>query len=156
MAAMFGQAPPSAYGPMAKIRLHRLDIRSKVRQLNTQEPPGTTTLHNWSMASKRDDELLERLDAHIARMDEHLRRSEAAHRRSEAAHRRSEAAHRRSERAFQLSEERFELNRLAFERTFGALDALIKGIEDMREDIRANTQATLKLLDRFSNGGQAA
>jgi hypothetical protein len=108
-----------------------------------------TNLHNGSVAPQRDDELLERLDAHIARMDEHLCRSEAAHRRSEAAHR-------RSERAFQLSEERFELNRLAFERTFVGMDALVGAIEDMRQEITANTQAVLKLRDRFENGGRTA
>lgn len=105
---------------------------------------------------RNDSELLRRLDDHIARMDEVLLRQEGAIERNTRAFERSERAFKRSEQAFEKSDQRFELNRLAFERTFAGIDAMVKVLEDMRQDIRANTQAVLKLLDRFDNGGQTA
>jgi hypothetical protein len=105
------------------------------------------------MDAHRFDDLIERLDARLVRIDEHMLRQEDVIARSvEAAERGRETA---------------ERNREAFERNSAVLDSLpmrfdegmrvfVATLNDMRDEIRAQTQAILRVIDRLDGGESVA
>jgi len=50
----------------------------------------------------------------------------------------------------------FERNARAWGKTVSALEAIRESIDDMRDQIQANTRAILHVLDRLDNGGASA
>ena len=113
---------------------------------------------------ERLDARLEHVDAHMARAEvvfEELREEMGLNREERAASRAEhedlrlfireqtalmQAFGRRMERALEASSARADRK----------LDAVLKRLDDMGDQIRANTEATWRMLDRFSgNGGTA-
>jgi methyl-accepting chemotaxis protein len=95
-----------------------------------------------------------RIDASLTRIDETLERQTEAFDRHAAAFERHAVAFERQSEAFARQEQALALMARGFERNIAALDALTKVLADMSDQIRANTQAVLRLLDRFGNGGE--
>lgn len=97
--------------------------------------------------------LLARFDAHLEKMDGSLLRQEAVMERN------TQALDRNKE-AFDRNTEAFERHGRAFERhgqfILGAMNGVVRTLDDMRDEIRANTRAVLKLLDRFDERGETA
>lgn len=58
----------------------------------------------------------------------------------------------RSDDLFERNTQAFERNTRAWRRTVSALESLHESIEDMSDRIRANTPATLNILDRLDSG----
>lgn len=121
-----------------------------------------------------DDELLKRIDAHMARgnefmarIDVHMARGEQQMARIEEEMRLSRAEHERSRKVHEglrefIREQTLRMEKAAALQARG-LDALERRMEqmgqrldDMRDQIRANTEATWRMLDRFPpNDGTA-
>jgi hypothetical protein len=62
---------------------------------------------------------------------------------------RQERAFQRQERRFQKQELTFQYQIETFEKTSALLDRLIQRLDDLGDQIRANTRAVLRMLDRF-------
>ncbi len=86
--------------------------------------------------------VLARFDAHLGRTDELTARNTAAFE--------------RNTQAFERNTQAFERNARAWGKTISALDAIRESIEDMRDEIQANTRAILHMLDRLEGGGSEA
>ena len=78
------------------------------------------------MSDDRFATALERFDAHLTKTDALLERNTQA----------------------------FERNARAWGKTVSALEAIRESIDDMRDQIQANTRAILHVLDRLDNGGR--
>ncbi|HUC07135.1 MAG TPA: hypothetical protein VMR96_03515 [Solirubrobacterales bacterium] len=111
---------------------------------------------------KRDEEIRvrdERWDVEARRRDGEARRRDAEAKKRDdrwaaEAQRRDEEARESRERLDALVEETREFNREILLRNEKVYTSLIKQIEEGREQIRANTQAVLSVLDRL-NGSSA-
>jgi septal ring factor EnvC (AmiA/AmiB activator) len=90
------------------------------------------------MASERDD----RLDRILESQNEQL----AGVKHSLAGIERTLA---RQERDFERQEKAFEFQARTFENTIALLERMIARLDDMGDQIRANTQAVLRRLDRL-------
>ena len=117
------------------------------------------------MASHRDldDDLWRRLIEAFAQHERAVERHVAAFERHEVVFERHDRAFERIEGGFNRMEARAERTEAAYQESqrlwethLAALNGLVRIIDDMREQVRANTQAALRLLDRFGEGGQAA
>ncbi len=81
-----------------------------------------------------DDALLDRFDAHLARFDD----PGTQHPRLE----RNPQAFERNTQAFERNTQAFDRNTRAWGKMVAALTAIAESINDMREDIKANTQVS--------------
>lgn len=93
-------------------------------------------------STSEHDELLRRLDRHMDKQDAMMGRMETAFE--------------CNTRAFDRNTEAFERNTRAWGHTVAAFKAIETRLEDMGDQIRANTQAVLKALDGLDNGGASA
>ena len=91
--------------------------------------------------------VLERFDAHLARFDAHFSRSDDVTERNTRAFE-------RNTHAFERNTQAYERNARAWGKTISAPDAIRESIEDMSDEIRANTRAILHVIDRLENGGR--
>lgn len=95
---------------------------------------------------KRFDAFIGRMDAHIGRMDAHMERQTDLMERIENEHRLNRESF---ERMFRQMTQVVDRNAQAFRESSAA-------ISELRGETRAQTQAILKLLDRFGNGPATA
>jgi hypothetical protein len=97
---------------------------------------------NGSVPSGDDrfDAVLERFDAHLTRFDALLERNDRAFE--------------RNTRALEQNTQAFERNARGWGKTVEVLTAMERRLEDMGDQIRANTQALLRVLDRLDGEGQ--
>ncbi|MGI8804830.1 MAG: hypothetical protein ACR2IN_03940 [Thermoleophilaceae bacterium] len=86
-----------------------------------------------ALEDDRPDPLIERFDAHLERNNRVLERNT---------------------QAFERNTQAFERNTRVWGKTVAAMTAIEESINDMRADIRAHTQATLRMLDRLDGDGQ--
>jgi hypothetical protein len=102
------------------------------------------------------DPLLDRFDRHLARFDELLDANTTALERSSEAFGRNSQAFERNRDAFHRNAEALDRNTRAWGHTVGAMRAVTARLEGMGDEIRANTQAVLQVLDRLQDNGQEA
>lgn len=87
-------------------------------------------------------ELIERFDAHLERSDRALERMDARMARNDEVLERNTQA--------------FDRNTKAWGHTVAAFTAILKSIEDMRDEIRAQTRAIYRVIDRLDEGRSGA
>jgi len=88
-------------------------------------------------------EFLRRIDAQVARTNEMLEEDRVAWRRAMAAH------------GDDLKDIRFEQRQMTL-RSERIAQGYLRVLEDMSDELRANTQAVLSVLDRLEGGGGPA
>ena len=101
--------------------------------------------------ARRVIEALERNSAAFERHAEAYDRHAAAFERNSAAFERNSAAFERHAAALDGQRDTFRVQAEIFEAGFRGM---IEKLDEMSRDIRANTQAVLRLLDRFDGGPQ--
>jgi hypothetical protein len=94
-------------------------------------------------------ELIERFDAHLERSDRALERMDARMARNDDVLE-------RNAQAFERNTQAFERNTKAWGHTVAVFTAVLKSIEDMRDEIRAQTQAIYRVIDRLDEGRSGA
>ena len=97
-----------------------------------------------------ESEFLKRIEAHVARTNEELEVDRVAWRQAMAAHGDDLKDIRFEQRQFTLRSERIAQGYLR------ALKDISGRLEDMSDQLRANTRAVLAMLDRFERGGGPA
>jgi CRISPR/Cas system-associated endonuclease/helicase Cas3 len=113
---------------------------------------------------QRFDFHLERIDQHMLRQEEQMRRQEEQMRRQEEHMlRQEERDEERMRQQQEWQEERMRRNERVIADNSRAMEALTnmlrgmaKHLDDMGDQIRANTQAVLSMLDRLDGPGKAA
>ena len=88
-------------------------------------------------------EFLRRIDAQVARTNEMLEKDRVEWQRAMAAH------------GDDLKDIRFEQRQMSL-RGERIAEGYLRVLEDMSDELRANTQAVLAMLDRFEGGGGPA
>jgi len=101
-------------------------VHNELQQVAEHRPSARHT--RFAMSDDRFATALERFDAHLTKTDALLERNTQA----------------------------FERNARAWGKTVSALEAIRESIDDMRDQIQANTRAILHVLDRLDNGGASA
>jgi hypothetical protein len=103
------------------------------------------------------DAHMTRLEAHMETGNDEIRRNREDSRQREAEQRRfTEEMLLRFDKIIDRMDRRLDVHDEEHRRVIARLDAQTAEIHDQREQIRANTQAVLKALDRLDNGGAAA
>lgn len=121
--------------------------------------------------SGMEDAFLSRFDDHIARMDEHLREQRALLQQIRAEHeldrKQAAEAEERYRSEVQITREVIRRNEVAFQQGSRLNAELIESVRDLAREtradlrelgaeIRAQTEAIFRVLDRWDNGGRAA
>lgn len=106
---------------------------------------------------QRHVELLERADARAeARSREIQERWARIDERSEARWKQAEERSIRTQQRLRGVETAFEEDRRLWRQNFSVMAGLVKAVEDLKKETRANRDAAFRLLDRFGEGGQPA
>ena len=97
-----------------------------------------------------ESEFLKRIDAHVARTNELIEQDRVAWRQAMAAHGDDLKDIRFEQRQFTLRSERIAQGYLR------VLEDMSRALEDMADQLRANTRAVLSVLDKLERGGGPA
>ena len=112
--------------------------------------------HNVCVAS---DEILKRIDEHMARGNEHMARGNELMEEIRREHQLNRGEHQLNRREHELNRAAFAENARVMTRLTAVLERIDRSqqslqaeIRDHRDETRVQTQAILKLLDRFRGG----
>jgi hypothetical protein len=112
----------------------------------------------WAMFGRSIDRVLraseERYETFTRELNERRERFDREMERRRDRHERE--MEKRYEEQAQLTREFMRRNELVFEEGMRTLAGLVEVTKELRDDIRAQRQGFLALLDRFDNGGEAA
>jgi chromosome segregation ATPase len=104
----------------------------------------------------RQDEILERMDGHMAHQNEHLARQDEILKRIDGHMARQNEHMARQERLEERIVQAFDRNGRAWGHAVSAMSAIRESLDDMRSEIRAQTQAISRMIDRLDGGQQTA